>query len=82
MQRIPTKLDHTLYPCMQKVSTNSHTHTKAKQSFLAAKEWSRAPGHLCTKQAHRAGAVQPPGARARSTDSCELLTPTAGMGTL
>ena len=32
-----------------------------KQSFLAATEWSCTPGdpgHLCTKQAHRASAMQ------------------------
>ena len=50
---------------------SSYTHkAKQKQSFLAAIEWSHAPGdpgHLCTKQAHRAGAVQSPGARARSS---------------
>ena len=56
---------------------HSHVHTQ-KQSSLATTEWSCAPGdpgRLCTKHAHRAGAVQSAGARARSSQEYWLYLP-------
>ena len=50
--------------------THPHTHTHKKKKPLAAlvgHAFLVKPGHLCTKQVRCAGAMQTPGARARSS---------------
>ena len=66
--------------------THTHTHThKSKKPFaaLVGHAFLVKPGHLCTKQVQCAGAMQTPGARARSSQEYWLYVPlTAGVGTL